>query len=95
MRERAQNAYLVSAGKPGAAHVPKGLATNDSYIRHLVAGQRGNQALQSGDVDGGVVAAGQVIGLIDDIPRCADLIERMVADCRAALARAQTWAIPS
>ena len=37
VRERAQNAYLVSAGKPGAAHVPKGLATNDSYIRHLVA----------------------------------------------------------
>ena len=63
-------------------------------IRHLVAGQRGNQALQSGDVDGGVVAAGQVIGLIDDIPRCADLIERMVADCRAALARAQNWALP-
>jgi nitronate monooxygenase len=36
-----------------------------------------------------------VIGLIDDIPHCADLIERMVADCRAALARAQTWALPS
>ena len=63
-------------------------------IRHLVAGQRGNQALQSGDVNGGVVAAGQVIGLIDDVPTCADLIERMVADCRAALARAQAWSHP-
>lgn len=63
-------------------------------IRHLVAGQRGNQALQSGDVNGGVVAAGQVIGLIDDVPKCADLIERMVADCRAALARAQAWSHP-
>jgi nitronate monooxygenase len=63
-------------------------------IRHLVAGHRGNQALQSGDVDGGVVAAGQVIGLIDDVPTCADLIERMVADCRAALSRAQAWAHP-
>lgn len=63
-------------------------------IRHLVAGQRGNQALQSGDVNGGVVAAGQVIGLIDDVPKCADLIERMVVDCRAALARAQAWSHP-
>jgi nitronate monooxygenase len=61
-------------------------------IRHLVAGQRGNQALQSGDVDGGVVAAGQVIGLIDDVPTCADLIERMVADCRQQLQQASRWA---
>jgi NADH:quinone reductase (non-electrogenic) len=45
-------------------------------------------------VNGGVVAAGQVIGLIDDVPTCADLIERMVADCRAALARAQAWSHP-
>lgn len=71
---------------------PGGCSFED--IRHLVAGQRGNQALQSGDVDGGVVAAGQVIGLIDDVPRCAELIERMVADCRAALARAQAWSAP-
>jgi nitronate monooxygenase len=61
-------------------------------IRHLVAGQRGNQALQSGDVNGGVVAAGQVIGLIDDVPSCADLIERMVADCRQQLQQASRWA---
>jgi NAD(P)H-dependent flavin oxidoreductase YrpB (nitropropane dioxygenase family) len=67
---------------------------NFEDIRHLVSGQRGNQALQSGDVNGGVVAAGQVIGLIDDVPTCADLIERMVADCRAALARAQAWSHP-
>jgi nitronate monooxygenase len=28
------------------------------------------------------------------VPTCADLIERMVADCRAALARAQAWSHP-
>lgn len=63
-------------------------------IRHLVAGARGNAALQAGDVDGGSIAAGQVVGLIDDIPSCADLIERMVADCRTHLAQANRWAAP-
>jgi NAD(P)H-dependent flavin oxidoreductase YrpB (nitropropane dioxygenase family) len=61
-------------------------------IRHLVVGQRGNQALQSGDVNGGVVAAGQVIGLIDDVPSCAQLMERMVAECRQQLQQASRWA---
>ncbi len=63
-------------------------------IRHLVAGARGNAALQAGDVDGGSIAAGQVVGLIDDVPSCADLIERMVADCRTHLAQANRWAAP-
>jgi NAD(P)H-dependent flavin oxidoreductase YrpB (nitropropane dioxygenase family) len=57
-------------------------------IRHLVAGTRGRDAFASGAVDGGVVAAGQVVGLIDDIPSCAELIERIVVDCRQHLRRA-------
>jgi nitronate monooxygenase len=54
-------------------------------IRHLVAGNRGKLALQSGEPDAGVVSAGMVIGLIHDIPSCAELIERIVADCRSRL----------
>lgn len=61
-------------------------------IRHLVAGSRGRDALRSGEVDDGVVAAGQVVGLIDDIPSCAALIARMVAECRQQLRLAQSWA---
>ena len=57
-------------------------------IQPLVSGQRGRQALHGGNVDGGLVWAGQVVGLIDDVPRCDELIERMVRECRAALARA-------
>ena len=57
-------------------------------VRPLVLGARGRAALEAGEVEGGVVTAGQVIGLIDDIPTCAELIERMVAECRAQLARA-------
>ncbi|RGU15082.1 nitronate monooxygenase [Escherichia coli] len=58
-------------------------------IRPLVAGARGKVALDSGEVDGGVITAGQVVGLIDDIPSCAELIERMDEECRERLAVAQ------
>ncbi|MDD2546189.1 MAG: nitronate monooxygenase family protein [Burkholderiaceae bacterium] len=71
---------------------PEGCQFED--LRHLVAGARGRDALARGDAQGGSIAAGQVVGLIDDIPRCADLIERMVADCRAHLAQASRWAAP-
>ncbi|MBC3435721.1 MULTISPECIES: NAD(P)H-dependent flavin oxidoreductase [Pseudomonas] len=56
-------------------------------IRPLVAGARGRAALESGEVDGGILWAGQAIGLIDDIPSCAELLERIVADCRQAIRR--------
>jgi NADH:quinone reductase (non-electrogenic) len=57
-------------------------------IRPLVAGARGRAALESGEVDGGLVWAGLGIGLMDDIPTCAELIERIVGECREALGRA-------
>lgn len=54
-------------------------------LRPLVAGARGRDAWRSGDVDGGVLTAGIALGLIDDIPSCAELIERMARECKAAL----------
>jgi len=54
-------------------------------IRHLVAGARGKAALTSGDADDGIITAGMVIGLIDDIPTCEVLIQRMVGECQAQL----------
>ena len=60
-------------------------------VRHLVAGIRGRDAWERGDVNGGVLTAGMVIGLIDDIPTCAELIERMTRECRAHLTRALSW----
>lgn len=54
-------------------------------IRDLVAGARGREALETGRTDGGLVWAGQVVGLIDDVPSCKVLIERMVAECRERL----------
>ena len=57
-------------------------------IHPLVAGARGKVALAQGEIDGGIVTAGQVIGLIDDIPTCEVLVERIVAECRTQLQRA-------
>nr|WP_312986553.1 nitronate monooxygenase family protein [Comamonas koreensis] len=57
-------------------------------IHPLVAGQRGRAALHSGDVDGGLVWAGQVVGLVNDVPSCEALVQRMVAECQEALASA-------
>jgi len=61
-------------------------------VRHLVAGARGKAALRNGDVNEGVVSAGMVIGLIHDIPSCAELIERIVSECRSRLRAATAMA---
>ena len=51
-------------------------------IRPLVSGARGREALDSGDVDAGLIWAGQVQGLIHDIPTCRELIDRIVRGAR-------------
>jgi nitronate monooxygenase len=54
-------------------------------IRHLVSGERGRQVYTTGDPDFGVWTAGQVVGLIDDIPTCQVLVERMVKEANLIL----------
>ncbi len=56
-------------------------------IAHLVKGARGKQGLDSGDLDHGIWTAGQVQGLIHDIPSVRDLVARIVADAEAIIAR--------
>ncbi|MEM6684014.1 MAG: nitronate monooxygenase family protein [Pseudomonadota bacterium] len=41
------------------------------------------KVMQGGDMDAGAWSCGLVAGLIDDIPSCKELIERIVADARA------------
>jgi len=68
----------------------KGAAFED--VKHLVAGVKGRGAMTSGNVDGGIISAGMVIGLIKDVPSCKELIERIVRECREALAAASRMA---
>ena len=63
----------------------KGGATIDD-IRHLVAGQRGRAVYEDGDPDSGIWSAGMVQGLIHDIPTCAVLVARIVAEAEAIIA---------
>lgn len=49
-------------------------------IRSYVSGAKGRLALETGDLDAGLIWAGQVQGLIEDIPSCQALLQRMVAD---------------
>ncbi|RCI01491.1 hypothetical protein CU098_009737 [Rhizopus stolonifer] len=50
-------------------------------IADLVSGVRGKQVFKTG-IDDGVWTAGQVLGLIDDIPTCQELVERMVNEAQ-------------
>jgi NAD(P)H-dependent flavin oxidoreductase YrpB (nitropropane dioxygenase family) len=44
----------------------------------LVAGARGRKVFEDGDPDAGIWTAGLVQGLINDVPTCAELVERIV-----------------
>ena len=48
-------------------------------VRELVAGTRGKVVYETGDPDHGIWSAGQVQGLINDIPTCAVLVSRIVS----------------
>jgi NAD(P)H-dependent flavin oxidoreductase YrpB (nitropropane dioxygenase family) len=47
-------------------------------------------AMVEGDPSFGVMASGQVVGLIDDLPSCADLITRIMAEAEATLDRLES-----
>ena len=49
-------------------------------LRHLVAGIRGATVYVDGDPDAGIWSAGMVQGLIHDIPTCAEIVTRIVAE---------------
>lgn len=49
-------------------------------VKDLVAGARGKVVYEAGDPDYGIWSAGQIQGLIHDIPTCAELIHRIVRE---------------
>jgi len=54
-------------------------------IQPLVSGAKGRIALETGDVDAGLVWAGQIQGLIHDIPTCAELMGRIMAEAEEVI----------
>jgi len=58
----------------------KGKDLQFSDVQHLVAGDRGRKAERTGDPDGGIWTAGQVIGLIDDAPPVQVVMDRIIKE---------------
>jgi NAD(P)H-dependent flavin oxidoreductase YrpB (nitropropane dioxygenase family) len=56
-------------------------------VRELVLGAKGRIALETGDLDHGLITAGQIQGLIHDIPTCGELVGRIVSEAEAIIAR--------
>jgi len=67
---------VVAMEKEGAAF---------EQVRELVAGARGKMVYASGDADHGIWSAGQVQGLIHDIPSCAELVSRIVREAETII----------
>ncbi|KAL4772750.1 hypothetical protein BDW60DRAFT_186943 [Aspergillus nidulans var. acristatus] len=59
-------------------------------IAPFVSGKRGREVFLNGDVNFGVWTAGQVIGLIHDIPTCAELLSRIEKEAYEALNRSKS-----
>ena len=57
----------------------KGNATIED-IKHLVSGKGGRKMFDDGDMEAGVMSAGQIMGLIRDIPTCQVLIDRIMSE---------------
>jgi NAD(P)H-dependent flavin oxidoreductase YrpB (nitropropane dioxygenase family) len=49
--------------------------------------------LVEGDPDAGVLASGQVVGVIDDLPTCEELIDRVVTQAAAELRRVEGFVL--
>lgn len=54
-------------------------------VAELVRGAHGRVALETGDVNAGLIWAGQVQGLIHDVPSCEQLITRIVQQAEALI----------
>ena len=49
-------------------------------IQPLVQGVKGRELFEDGDLDKGIWSAGMIVGLIDDILSCEELITRIVEE---------------
>jgi NAD(P)H-dependent flavin oxidoreductase YrpB (nitropropane dioxygenase family) len=49
--------------------------------------------LVEGDTSAGVLASGQVVGVIDDLPSCEELLDRVVTRAADELRRASSYVV--
>ena len=56
-------------------------------ILSLISGDKVRNAYQTGDIDNAVVTAGQVVGLIHDIPSAKDIIDGIISEAKLIVER--------
>ena len=56
-------------------------------IQPLVQGTKGRELFEDGDLEKGIWSAGMIVGLIDDIPSCEELITRIVAEAEEIISQ--------
>ena len=56
-------------------------------MKHLASGARSPAVFEKGELDAGTWSSSGVMGLIHDVPTCAELIERIVADATEIIRR--------
>lgn len=85
-------AFQKMSGTPYLDMVKEGLAMRKAHgltwsqvVMAANAPMLYRMALLEGRSDVGVMATGQVVGLIDDLPSCAELIDRIVAQAQQVL----------
>ena len=95
-------AFQLLSGTPWSTMVREGLAMRRSrdlsFSQVLMAANAPmlyRAALLEGRTDVGIAASGQVAGVIDDLPNCQELLERIVAEASGALARLGAATSPS
>jgi NAD(P)H-dependent flavin oxidoreductase YrpB (nitropropane dioxygenase family) len=87
-------AFQKLSGTPWRDVISEGLAMRKSAelsLSQLVMAANTPMLLKAAMVDGrpdlGVMASGQVVGRIDDLPSCQELIDRIMAEAEATLKR--------
>jgi NAD(P)H-dependent flavin oxidoreductase YrpB (nitropropane dioxygenase family) len=93
---RNANDFRKLSGTTWSAMIREGLAMRKSqeltWSQVLMAGNTPmllKAAMVDGRPDLGVMASGQVVGMIDDLPSCAELVERIIAEAEEVLSRFQ------
>ncbi|NBQ71658.1 MAG: nitronate monooxygenase [Gammaproteobacteria bacterium] len=83
-------AAALAMGADGINMGTRFMVTKFEDIQPLVQGTKGKELFEQGDLDRGIWSAGMVVGLIDDIPSCEELVARIVADAEAIISERLT-----
>jgi nitronate monooxygenase len=74
------------AGKVIETEKARGKELTIADLAPFIAGGKGRLVFEQGDLEAGIFSTGQVVGLIKDVPTCAELVRRIVDEAEAIIA---------